>query len=120
MSTELWQGWTFDSLGELGYAFELLLGAITLVMGSIGVFLCLIGAHGSFETAFIGPEHGAPGEDRPLSETVPCGEGGQVTIRLEPRRFRLFRRQRCVVTIQRALENACDKDREVWYAKGDG
>ena len=120
MTTELWRGWVFGGLGELGYALELLLGAITVVMGCIGVFLCLAGANGSFETAFIGREYNAASENRPLSERALSGEGGQVTIRLEPVYLRLFRRHRCVVTIQGTLEDACDADREVWYAKGDG
>jgi hypothetical protein len=115
MTTELWRGWAFGGLGELGYALELLLGAITVVMGCIGLFLCLTGVNGSFETAFIGrEEYNAASENRPLSERAPSGKGGQVTIRLVPGYFRLFRRHRCVVTIRGALEDACDADREVW------
>jgi hypothetical protein len=120
VTTELWRGWAFGALGELGYALELLLGAATVVMGCIGVLWCLTGAKGSFETAFNEQEYSRASEDRHLSETGRSGKGGQVTIRLESGYLRLFRRHRCVVTVRGAVEDACDKDREVWYAKGDG
>jgi hypothetical protein len=120
MTTELWRGWALGGIGELGYALELLLGAITAVMGCIGVLLCLMGVNGSFETASIGREYSAATEDRPLGESGPSGESGQVTVRLEPGYFPLFRKHRCVVTIREAFEDACETDREVWYAKSDG
>src|SRR5215469_15543576 len=116
MTTELWRGWTFAGIGELGYAFELLLGATTVVLGCIGVLQCLIDANGSFETAFIEGEHGVVSEDHPIGKTAPSGQGGQVTIRLEPECSGFFRRQRCVVTIQEALEDIREKARETWYA----
>jgi hypothetical protein len=114
MTTELWRGWAFGGLVELGYALELLLGAITVLMGCIGVFLCLAGANGSFENALIGREYNAKSENRPIIEMAPSLKAGQVTIRLEPGYFRLFRRHRCVVTIRGALEEAGDSDQEVW------
>jgi hypothetical protein len=120
MATELWRGWAFGGLGELGDVLELLLGATTVVMGCIGVLLCLMGTNGSLETAFIEREYSPASEDRPLSETAPSGMDGQVTIRLEAEYFRFFRRHRCVVTIREALEDAREKDREVWYADDDG
>jgi len=120
ITTELWRSWTFGSIGELGYALELLLGAVTVVMGCVGVLLCLMGGNGSLETAFNGREYIAASEDRLLSETAPSGKGGQVTIRIEPEYSRLFRRHRCVVTIREALGDAPEKDREVWYADNDG
>ncbi len=119
MTTELWRGWAFGGLGELGYAFELLLGAATVVMGCIGVLRCLVGANGSVETAFIEREHGALREDHPISKTAPSCNGGQVTIRLEPGHSRSFRRHRFVVTIREALEDVGEKDREIWYAGDD-
>jgi hypothetical protein len=119
MTSELWRGWAFVDLGELGYALELLLGATTVVMGCIGVLLCTMGANGSLETAFIKQGCSASSEDSPLSAAAPSGKGGQVTIRIEPEYSRLFRRHRCVVTIREALGDAPEKDREVWYADND-
>jgi hypothetical protein len=121
MTTELWRGWPLGGLGEVGYALELLLGAITVVMGCIGVLLCLMGKNGILETAFNEREYSVASEDLPLSETAASRKSEQVTIRLEePRYFHLFRRRRCVVTIREALEDACVAVREVWYAKDDG
>jgi hypothetical protein len=110
MTTELGRGGVFGGLGGLGYVIELLVGATTVVLGCIGVLLCTLGRNGSLESAFIEREYSAS-EDRPLS--------GQVTIRLEPEYFRLFRRHRCVVTIRGAPEDAREKDREAW-ADDDG
>ena len=117
MTTELWRHWTVGGVGELGYALELLLGAITVVIGCVGVVLCLMGANGNPETAFIERGCGAADEDRPLNETAPSG---QVTIRLESGFSRIFRRQRCVVTIREAVKGASETDHEVWYAKDRG
>jgi|SRR5215831_12259787 len=117
MTTELWRHWIFGGIGDLGYALELLLGAIVVVLGGVGVFLCLIGAIGSPETAFIEQGRGAADEDHPWSETA---SSGQVTIRLEPVLFRLFRRHRCIVTTRETLDGASESDREVWYAKDPG
>ena len=113
MTTELWRGWAFGGLGELGYALELLLGAITALMGCICVLLSLMGANGSLETAFIERGYSAANENRRLSETAPSSQSRQVTIRLEPGYVRLFRRRRCVVTVREAIEDACETDSEV-------
>jgi len=70
MTTELLRGWAFGGLGELGYALELLFGAFTVVMGCIGVLLCLLGMTGSLETSFIEGSYKAPSEDYRLSDTA--------------------------------------------------
>jgi hypothetical protein len=119
MTTELWRGWALCGIGEVGHALELLLGAITVVMGCIGVLLSLMDKNGILETAF-NEECSAASEDRPLSETAASGKGGQVTIRLEEPGYFRFRRRRCVVTISEALEDACEAVREVWYSEDDG
>jgi hypothetical protein len=113
MTTELWRGWAFGSFGELGFALELLLGAITAVMGCFSVLLSFMGANGSLETAFIEREYSAASEDRRLSETAPSSQSGQVTTRLEAEYLRLFRRHRCVVTVREAMEDAYETDQEV-------
>jgi len=118
MTTELWKGWAFDGLGELAYAFELLLAAITVVTSCIGVLLCLMGAKESVGASFIERECNSPSEDRLKSKAVPSGDDAQVTIRLEPGYLRLFRRHRYVVTIREGP--ATGKDREVWSAKDNG
>ena len=120
MTTELWRGWAFGGLGELGYALELFLGAATVLMGCVGVLQCVTGANGSFETAFIEREYGVLSANHPNGETAPSCKGGQVTIRLEPGHSRFFRRHRCVVTIREAVEDVCEKDRGIWYADDDG
>ena len=115
MTTELWRGWPFGGLGELLYAFELLLGASTALMSFIGVLLCLMGANGI--AALNERDRSSASEGRPLIESASIGEDAQVTIRLEQESFRLFRRHRCVVTIREPLADATEKDREVWYAE---
>ncbi len=116
MTTELWKA--FSGLAELGYAVELLLAAITVVMGCIGVLLCLLGTNERLETAFIEREYTAPGDDQTFK--IPSNPGGAVTVRIEPGYLRFFRKRLCVVTIRKGLDDACDIDREVWYAKEDG
>lgn len=117
MTTELWRGGTFGGLAELGYAVELLLAVVTAVMGLIGVFLCLIGTNRGLGTDFIERGCTKSGEDQPL--WMQADTGGPVTVRIEPGYGRFFRRRMCVVTIRKRLEDACDVDREVWYAKED-
>jgi hypothetical protein len=117
MTTELWRGLPFGGLGELVYAFELLLGASTALISFIGVLLCLTGANG--RVPLDEQQLNSASENHPSIESVPFGEDAQVTIRLEPVSFQLFRRHRCVVTIREPLAGAADKNREVWYAEGD-
>jgi hypothetical protein len=120
MTTELWRGWAFSSLGELGYALELLLAATTVLMGCIGALRCLIGPNGGFETAFIEREHGVVSEDHPIGKTAASGRNGQVTIRLEPGYSRFFRRHRFIVTIREAPEDVRERERATWYTDDGG
>jgi hypothetical protein len=102
MTTEFWIGTAFRGLGELGCALELLLGTVAAVAGCVGVLLCLKGMDGRPETAFVDREYSRADEDRTMSVTTRPGKAEYVTIRLEPKCFRLFRRSRCIVTIRRA------------------
>ena len=112
MTTELWRGLPFGGLGELGYALEFLMGAITFVMGCIGIFLCVLGTTRNCGTPLIEWQDSEASEDCPFGETAPSGGGSHVTIRLEPDSAGLFSGMRCVVTIRESLEDACEKARE--------
>ncbi len=116
MTTELWKA--FSGLAELGYAIELLLAAITALMGCIGVLLCLMGANGRLGTAFIEREYFASNDDQSL--TAPSNHGGAITVRIEPGYFRFSRKRLCVVTIRKGVDPASEIDREVWSTKVDG
>ena len=100
MTAELWRSWSFGGIAALGYALELLLGAVTAVIACAGVVLCLMGADETLATGFVDRECSATDDDRLLHAASPAGEAAQMAIRLEPRWFRLFRRHGFVVTIR--------------------
>jgi F420-0:gamma-glutamyl ligase-like protein len=102
MTPELWRGLGFSGLGVLCFALELLVASSTVVIGGIGVVLCLMGRTRFAETSI---------------EPTPSGCAGQVTIRLELAHLRLFRKHRCVVTLRESADNSAQAERETWYAK---
>jgi hypothetical protein len=102
MTPELWIGWGFSGLGALCFALEILVTSSTVIMGGIGVVLCLMGRIKFAETSI---------------EPTPFGCAGQVTIRLEFTHFRLFRKHRCVVTLRESADDSKETERETWYAK---
>lgn len=115
MTAELFTGRVLSILGELGYALELLLGVIGVVLGSIGVVRCVQCEKRGFEIPLVEPEYSVLHEDGTSGISIRSGQTGEVTIRLEPGISRFLRRRRCVVTIRGALDGACKADRTEWY-----
>ena len=115
MTAELFTGGALRILGELGYALELLLGVIGVVLGSIGVFRCVQCEMRGFDPPLVEPKCSVMHEAPPSGKDIRSGQAGEVTIRLEPGFSRFLRKRRCVVTIRGTLDDACKADREEWY-----
>lgn len=104
-------------LGELGFFFELLLGATAAALGTFGLLLCL-GRKGRNLSATVIDEHSNHPNQEQASRIEDVSEpNADVTIRLEDDFLRSLHRHRCVVTIHKPLGTAQSAAREVWYAK---
>jgi len=105
--------------GQTGDLLELLFGAATVVMGTIGLLRCLRPSACDPGGAPI-DEHSDPSNN--LGHARHEGSSDrqpEVTIRLERGFLRILDRHRCVVTIHRLPGCARDSGREVWYARGE-
>lgn len=120
MITELWTHWASCGLGGFACALELLVGAVNVAIGCAAVLACLMGANGSLGTAFIEQRRGRPEDDCILSEVALIDQNGQIAIRIESGRFRLFRRRRCVITLRNEAIDAFEIDSGVWSGKDEG
>jgi hypothetical protein len=120
MITELWKYWTFGSIGGFASALELLVGAVNVAIGCVAVLACLMGADGSLGTAFIERRSGRSDDDCISNEVALIDQNGQIAIRIESGRFRLFHRCRCVVTVREEAENAFEIAPGSWPVKDGG
>ena len=90
--------------GEIGYILELLLGAGTIVMGTIGV-LRVNGSKSSIDR-------------KPALEEDAWERDIEVRIRIEAGLLGRLHRHQCIVTLHRPSGGAEDMGRrEVWYAR---
>lgn len=106
-------------LGDLGYLFELLLGAATAVFGAIGILRCFGWNPGNLGAGPIDERSNLSLDERRARDGDSWERDAEVTIRLEDKYLRRLHRHRCVVTIHSPLGTAESTGREAWYAKDE-
>lgn len=104
-------------LGQIGYLFELLLGAATVAIGVVGVLRCSRWSTRDSCTARIDEQCNPPDDERQARGNGASVRDVEVAIRLEDGFLRIFHRHRCIVTIHGPAGSIQDAEREIWHAR---